>query len=125
MLPFLQLYGLYLIFYGHISPGGGFAGGAVIAAGFILYALAHDAELVSRRVADWLNSLAGIILILLGFVGIIRGSAYMFNIPEWRGQGGQLFSGGLIPLLATAIGLKVSSAVVMLYYYLVGEKKNV
>lgn len=41
LLPFIQVYGLYIIFHGHISPGGGFAGGAVMAASFVLFAMSY------------------------------------------------------------------------------------
>lgn len=40
LIPFIVVYGLYIIFYGDVSPGGGFAGGVVVAAGFILFRLA-------------------------------------------------------------------------------------
>ncbi len=40
MVPFIQLYGLYVIVHGHYSPGGGFQGGVILGASVILYALA-------------------------------------------------------------------------------------
>ncbi|PKM70436.1 MAG: sodium:proton antiporter, partial [Firmicutes bacterium HGW-Firmicutes-18] len=42
--PFIQLYGIFIILHGHISPGGGFAGGAIIGASLILYTLAFGLE---------------------------------------------------------------------------------
>ncbi|HHT69769.1 MAG TPA: hypothetical protein GXZ85_11005, partial [Firmicutes bacterium] len=45
MIPYLQLYGLYIILYGHNSPGGGFAGGTIIASSLILYVLAFGLKM--------------------------------------------------------------------------------
>ncbi|MGE5855673.1 MAG: MnhB domain-containing protein, partial [Syntrophaceae bacterium] len=42
MIPFIQLFGLYVIAHGHLSPGGGFQGGVVLGASFILMAIAFD-----------------------------------------------------------------------------------
>jgi multicomponent Na+:H+ antiporter subunit B len=44
MLPVLILFSVFLLFRGHNSPGGGFAGGLVAAAAFILYAIAFGPE---------------------------------------------------------------------------------
>lgn len=128
IVPFIQVYGLYIIFHGHISPGGGFAGGAVIASSFILFALANDVEEGFKRfprlVGKWLEALGGLIFITLGLVGIIRGAAFLTNVPEWLGRQGELFSAGLIPLLTLAIGIKVCSTVVTLFYHLLEEEKQ-
>lgn len=125
LLPFIQIYGLYIIFHGHVSPGGGFAGGAVLASSFILFALANGVgagfKLVPRLTAKWLESLGGLSFILLGVVGILRGAEYLANIPQWLGQAGRLFSAGIIPLLTVAVGVKVCSTVVTLFYHLLEE----
>ncbi|HOB35576.1 MAG: sodium:proton antiporter [Firmicutes bacterium] len=125
LLPFIQVYGLYIIFHGHISPGGGFAGGAVMAASFVLFAMSYGVgegfKRLPRLIAQWLESLGGLIYIALGLTGILRGAAFLTNVPEWLGQAGQLFSAGLIPLLTTAIGLKVCSTIVTLLYHLLEE----
>jgi multicomponent Na+:H+ antiporter subunit B len=39
MIPFIQLYALYVVFHGHYSPGGGFQGGVIMATSFILFSL--------------------------------------------------------------------------------------
>jgi len=125
LIPFIQLYGMYVIFHGHISPGGGFAGGAIVASSYILYALAHDVgagfKQFPRLVAKWLESLGGLIFLLVGLVGIIRGVQFLTNIPEWLGQVGSIFSAGIIPLLTVAIGMKVCSTIVTLFYNLMEE----
>lgn len=125
LLPFIQIYGLYFIFHGHVSPGGGFAGGAVLAASFILFAMANGVaagfKRIPRLTAKWLESLGGLAFLLLGTVGILRGAEYLTNIPQWLGKAGRLFSAGIIPLLAVAVGIKVCSTLVTLFYNLLEE----
>jgi len=49
MVPFIQLYSLYVLVHGHSSPGGGFQGGCIMAASFILLAVAFSINEVKRR----------------------------------------------------------------------------
>jgi multicomponent Na+:H+ antiporter subunit B len=55
--PFIQLYGLYVIAHGHYSPGGGFQGGCILAASFILIALSYDIKEVKKRMSEKLNNI--------------------------------------------------------------------
>ena len=48
MVPFIQLFGLYVVAHGHYSPGGGFQGGVILGASLILLAMAYDMEFVQR-----------------------------------------------------------------------------
>lgn len=127
IVPFIQLYGIYIILHGHLSPGGGFAGGTIVASSFILYALANGVEAGFKRVprlaAKWMESMGGLLFIILGLTGLIRGGAFLLNI-ENLGRPGELLSAGLIPLLTVAIGLKVCSTIITLFYHLLEEKKH-
>ena len=49
MLPFIQIYSLYVFVHGHSSPGGGFQGGCIMAASFILLAVAFSIREAKRR----------------------------------------------------------------------------
>ena len=49
LVPFVQLFGLYVIMHGHSSPGGGFQGGVIIASSFILLAMGDGYDEVKRR----------------------------------------------------------------------------
>lgn len=126
LVSFIQTYGLYIIFHGHVSPGGGFAGGALLASSFILFALVQGVVGVKKfhLTAKWLESLGGLIFILLGLAGIVRGAEFLTNIPQWLGRAGELFSAGIIPLLALAIGIKVCSTIVRLFYFMLEEKTD-
>ncbi len=127
MVPFVQLYGVYLIFYGHLSPGGGFAGGAVVAASIILYALSFGREIASRRIAPGVSQLmesgGGLWFILMGLLGILIGGNFLANKAAgfYLGIPGQVFSSGIIVLLSFGIGIKVASTMVSLYYNLSAE----
>ena len=57
MVPFLQIYSLYVYVHGHTSPGGGFQGGCIMAASFILLAVAYDIGEAKRRFSERLNAL--------------------------------------------------------------------
>jgi multicomponent Na+:H+ antiporter subunit B len=56
-IPFLQIYGLYVLAHGHGSPGGGFQGGCIFAASFILMSIVYDLNEVKRRFAEKRNIL--------------------------------------------------------------------
>ncbi len=49
LTPFIQLFGLYVIMHGHSSPGGGFQGGVILGASFILIAISHGKDEVEKR----------------------------------------------------------------------------
>ena len=49
LVPFIQLFGLYVIIHGHSSPGGGFQGGVILGSSFILLGIAYGIEEVKRR----------------------------------------------------------------------------
>jgi len=109
---FIVLFGIYVICYGHISPGGGFAGGVVIACGFILLMLALGREACERRYSirwagklDAVGALAFAAVALLGFAA----GLYFQNFLG-RGESFQIRSAGSIPLGNFAIGLKVSAS---------------
>ena len=52
MLPFIQLFGLYVIAHGHHSPGGGFQGGVILGASLILYAISYDLRTALSRIGE-------------------------------------------------------------------------
>ena len=64
MTPFMQLFGLYVLAHGHYSPGGGFQGGVILGASFILLALAFDSNEALKKYSEkW--------IILTGAIGVL------------------------------------------------------
>ncbi len=131
IIPFIQLFGFYIIFFGHLSPGGGFAGGTIVASSFILYALAYDVQAGFKRMprlaSKWLESMGALLFVLVGFAGVAMGGSYLANHTGLLdlGEAGTLISGGFIPLLTLAVGVKVASTIISLLYHLLEEKTNV
>ena len=81
MIPFLQLYALYVIMHGHHSPGGGFQGGVILGASFILYLLTHGLEKAKIRMSEIkagiFSSIGLLIYSGIGFLCLILGSNYL------------------------------------------------
>ena len=79
--PFIQLFGLYVIAHGHYSPGGGFQGGCILAASFILMVLAYDIKEVKKRMSEKINtifcSLGIIIYAGIGLLCLFLGAQYL------------------------------------------------
>lgn len=48
LFPLILLFGVYVVLNGHLSPGGGFSGGAIIGAGLILYDMAYGSKAASK-----------------------------------------------------------------------------
>ncbi len=128
-LPFIQIYGIYIIIYGHLSPGGGFAGGAIIGASMVLFALSFNigagSKKLPEKVSGFMESGGAILFGLVGIFAIVLGGNYLGNQQAGFGLGsyGTLFSGGIIPLLSVAIGIKITSTIVTLFYDLIGGEK--
>ncbi|MES0447586.1 MAG: Na(+)/H(+) antiporter subunit B, partial [Desulfobacterales bacterium] len=65
LIPFIQLFALYVIAHGHHSPGGGFQGGVIFGASIILFAISHDLRTAIKRLsekADGLLCAAGVFI---------------------------------------------------------------
>jgi multicomponent Na+:H+ antiporter subunit B len=122
MVPFIQLFGLYVIVHGHYSPGGGFQGGVILGASFILLALAFDMKTSFKHMSEKVNAILGnlgaAIFIGVGLICALVGglfldySALNIIIPlgpvEWRSFG--------IFLVEVGVGLAVMSIMVLLYW---------
>jgi multicomponent Na+:H+ antiporter subunit B len=128
ILPFLYVLGFYLIFYGHLSPGGGFTGGVVLATIFILltitFGIRHTQEDNVVKMRSMLESGGAIGFVLLGVAGMLAGYNFLANGQAnfTIGTPGELLSGGLIPLLNLATGVKVGSGLGLIFYCLVKEE---
>jgi multicomponent Na+:H+ antiporter subunit B len=125
MTPFIQIYGLYIISHGHLTPGGGFQGGAVIGASMILLAVVFGLKEGEKRMShDMSIVLESTLLfyVVVGLFGILMGYGFLSNrvagIP--LGRPGDLLSGGVIVALNIFIGLKVASTGKTLFYSLAG-----
>jgi multicomponent Na+:H+ antiporter subunit B len=115
------LYGLYIVLHGHITPGGGFAGGIILALVYILYVLAFGKEEAEERLSkSWasaLESLGALMFLAVALAGFAGGYFFLNVLP--KGNPGEILSAGLIPLSNLAIMLKVGSGLFAVFLVLI------
>ncbi|MDD4894094.1 MAG: MnhB domain-containing protein [Candidatus Omnitrophica bacterium] len=79
------LYGIYIVLQSHTSPGGGFAGGVIIALSFILLMLAFGKDAVLKKLnrskAIFIMSLAAVIFLFISIMGFITDQHRIETIP--------------------------------------------
>ena len=108
LFPFIVLLGGYIFLHGHLTPGGGFQGGAVIASGYLLLYLAWPEQPSGGKGLIAVESLSGLAFVAVGILGIIFGAGFLANfLPV--GTPNALLSAGVIPIIYAAIGLKVGA----------------
>ncbi len=118
LIPFIQIYGLYVIMHGESGPGGGFQGGVILGSSFILYALAFGLDkgrdFFPVRVGDALIPLGVLIYGGIGLATILIGGMYLeyrvlpFGSPQWASH---------IGILGIEIGVGITVAGVMATLY--------
>jgi len=114
MFVVLLMYGAYLFIHGHLTPGGGFPGGAMIGAAFLLRFLGDESYRTRIQVFKLLEGTMGSIYVLLGIAGILSGSWFLENVLD-TGTVGELMSAGFIPIVYVLIGLKVGSECINIF----------
>ena len=81
LIPFIQLFGLYVIAHGHGSPGGGFQGGCILAASFVLILIAFDLAEAKKRFSEKLNNFFNSFGVLIytgtGWLCLLLGGNYL------------------------------------------------
>ncbi len=122
------LYGIYIILHGHLTPGGGFAGGAIIAGAFILLLLAFGNNVINlkKEVAGSSNteSIAILIVVVMALMSLLFGAkVFFFNFLP-KGEPGELLSAGMIPLYNIFIGIEVAGAILTIFLSLVIFKEE-
>jgi multicomponent Na+:H+ antiporter subunit B len=125
MLPVTLVLGLDVVVHGHLTPGGGFQGGIVLATGLhLLYVAGSYPALRRLRPLDWYEygEAAGSgVFALTGLAGVVAGTGLLANLVP-HGSFGSLISTGTVPLLNVAVGIGVGAgAVVLLAAFLEAE----
>lgn len=120
-IPLIQLFGLYVLAHGHYSPGGGFQGGVIFAAAYILLAVSHDFRTTLKHMSEratHLLSAAGVLV----FAGI--GAVCMINGSNYLDYDGLAVILGMAPaaahslgilLVEAGVGLTVTAALIMIF----------
>ena len=128
LIGFIMLFGVYIVLTGHLSPGGGFAGGVILAAGLLLVVLAFGSDAVRTKLGhnlaiawECLGAIGFLCVALLGFAG-----GMFFSHFVAHQSGFHLFTAGSILYSNIGIGLKVGAglfgAFLMLSAFRAGQK---
>ena len=117
ILLVILLYGFYIVLHGHLSPGGGFAGGMVLGMGLLLYFLIFGFEKKAKLRRLPLD-VATVLIVIGGMIECVK-----FLLPKTAtgqvGAPGTLFSVGIITVVNFGIGLLVASTILSIFYLLV------
>ncbi|MET0028183.1 MAG: MnhB domain-containing protein [Candidatus Thiodiazotropha sp.] len=108
LFPLLMTIGFYIIFHGHLTPGGGFQGGVMLAAAFFLPLLARPGARLHHGMLSLIEGFAGASFILIGLLALYDGGEFLQPMML-QGTLGELRSAGTLPLLYLAVGLKVGA----------------
>ena len=118
LVAMIMVFGCYVVLNGHLSPGGGFSGGAILGAALVLYAGAYG----PRRAQLFMNFkvYCRVVSACLIFYALAKGYSFYTganHIPSGipLGTPGNLLSGGLIMPLNIAVGLIVACTMYVIY----------
>ena len=124
IVPFVQLFALYVIAHGHYSPGGGFQGGVLFGAAIILFAISHDLRSVFRRLQEkavmFLSAVGVLIYAGTGVVCLVLGGNFLDYsfLAGMLGVDAVMARSHGILIIEIGVGLAVMAVMVMLYYNL-------
>lgn len=118
LCPVIFIFGIYVVLNGHLSPGGGFSGGAILGSGLILYVSAFGFKKTQRFFNEQIYKVAKITaLTMYGIIGsyfYITGANGLENhIP--LGIPGTILSGGIILPIDICVGLEVACTMYAFY----------
>ena len=115
ILPLALVYIFYIILHGHLSPGGGFQGGVLVAAVIALLAIAYGYKVTMSTISFSLvhhgEGLASVIYVALALMGCAVGAQFCQNILYTQGAIGDLYSSGTIFLMNVTVGVKVLTGI--------------
>ena len=122
------LFGIYITLFGHLTPGGGFAGGVILACSYVLLMLAFGGkftkENLSLALVSKLDCVGAILFIAIALFGFLYGAgSFFYNFIQQEMMAGQdrafdLVSAGTIPLANIAICLKVGASLFLVFMIL-------
>jgi len=108
IFPMVVVLGAYVFIHGHLTPGGGFQGGAIIATASLLMLITYRKFKVNHNTITWIESIAGIVFVGIGMTGLLKGLTFLQNFLE-LGELNSLLSGGIIGIIYVAVGFKVAA----------------
>ncbi|MFW5785883.1 MAG: MnhB domain-containing protein [bacterium] len=132
LAPYMFLFGLYLVSFGDISPGGGFQGGVVIASGIILLAMTKGVDttetLFPVNRLSLTETLAFLLLLTAGALGMLLAGGFLADFISGPTRAFTIPQGPILPrvrfifLLNLLIGVKVGAGVSLICLHLFREE---
>ena len=123
ILPLTLVYIFYLILHGHLSPGGGFQGGVIVASAALLVYLGHGFDTMKSAINPHLmhkgEAVGAIAYIALASIGLVAGGNFVRNAIWNNGNPGNVISAGTITYMSWAVGFKVLTGVAFLLMLLI------
>ena len=123
-LPFATVFGIYIILFGTVSPGGGFQGGVIVASAAILLYLGYGYNITRRVISSETlrvgEAVGASLYVFLGLAGLVAGANFCRNIFFNDGQVGDLISAGTITFMGYAVGFKVLTGIGFLLLLILG-----
>jgi multicomponent Na+:H+ antiporter subunit B len=117
LTPPTVLFGLYIVAHGHLTPGGGFQGGVILATAVLLIYLAGEFEdlhgLYTEAILERAEALGGAGFVGIGLLGMATATAFLTNVLP-LGKTGTVFSAGTVPLLNFTVGIEIAAGLVLL-----------
>lgn len=125
LVPFIQLFGLYVIVHGPVSPGGGFQGGVIVGASLILLALSYDLASAEARAGHAIriamDSAGSLLFAGIGLLSLLAGGVFMefgvipLPMPPARVRG------LMILFIGMAIGVHIMALVSSLFLHMADD----
>ena len=123
MTPFIALFGFYVITHGHLTPGGGFQGGVILAAISIIFSIVYGSAFDYRRYSPQtktaLETGGALTFLGLGLAGIVMEGAFLHNLGFLTAETGTLISAGSIPYVNLGVGFKVGAGLAIIFYSMI------
>ena len=122
-LPFAIVFGLAVILFGTVSPGGGFQGGVIVASAALLIYLGHGFDTMKSAINPHLmhkgEAVGAIAYIALASIGLVAGGNFVRNAIWNNGNPGNVISAGTITYMSWDVGFKVLTGVAFLLMLLI------
>ncbi len=119
MAGLVFLYGIYIVLHGHLTPGGGFAGGTIIAGSFILLTIANGITVISvkheKEQSSAIESIGILVFLLIAVFSMLLATHVFFRNFLPHGTPGNLVSAGVLPIYNIVVGIEVAAGLLSIF----------
>jgi multicomponent Na+:H+ antiporter subunit B len=123
----LVLFGIYIIVHAHLTPGGGFQGGAMVGTAALLVYLSAEYQtyysVSPMELMEFGHASGAGLYVAVGIAALIFSGTFLKNFLP-LGQVGHFMSGGTIPLINDAVGLEVSIGFAIIFHEFIAQTRR-